>query len=258
MSEPFAPAASALSGTGVPLGPLPRPAAYPDAIPLGSVLMWPAAEGPDNWMICNGDPISREEYKELFAVIGTTYGTGDGSHTFNLPDMRDRMPVAKGANTGTDSLGETGGGTTHQHTVDNHTHTGPSHQHSVSGSTSGHAHNMTDHLHGVDHTHTVIGTSGDAQGASSALSTQSGAGATRTGTVHQHAVSFNSGSYSATQGYSTTTGMTAGANTGSITDSFSVTSGAAGTGATGGATPNTNAASSYPPYLTLNFIIKVK
>lgn len=44
----------------------------------------------DNWFICNGRAISRTEYSELFALVGTTFGEGDGSTTFNIPDFRDK------------------------------------------------------------------------------------------------------------------------------------------------------------------------
>lgn len=52
---------------------------------------------PDGYLVCNGAEISRETYADLFSVIGTTFGSGDGSTTFNLPDLRDRYII--GANT---------------------------------------------------------------------------------------------------------------------------------------------------------------
>lgn len=52
---------------------------------------------PDGYLVCNGANVSRETYADLFAVIGTTFGSGDGSTTFNLPDLRDRYII--GANT---------------------------------------------------------------------------------------------------------------------------------------------------------------
>lgn len=56
--------------------------------PAGSMMMWPASTPPTGWLERNGDTISRTEYADLFAVIGTTFGPGDGSTTFNLPDDR--------------------------------------------------------------------------------------------------------------------------------------------------------------------------
>ena len=52
---------------------------------------------PDGYLVCNGAEVSRETYADLFAVIGTTFGSGDGSTTFNLPDLMDRF--AEGSTT---------------------------------------------------------------------------------------------------------------------------------------------------------------
>jgi microcystin-dependent protein len=75
------------------------------AIPLGSVQMYTKSTAPTattnggTWLVCDGSAISRTTYSALYAVIGTTYGVGDGSNTFNIPDMRARVPV--GYNTAT-------------------------------------------------------------------------------------------------------------------------------------------------------------
>jgi microcystin-dependent protein len=63
----------------------------------GSIKMWASVTPPANWALCNGQAISRTAYATLFSRIGTTYGSGDGSTTFNLPDFRDRFPVGAGA-----------------------------------------------------------------------------------------------------------------------------------------------------------------
>jgi len=60
--------------------------------PTGSIIMYGAASAPGGYYLCEGAAISRSTYSALFAVIGTTYGTGDGSTTFNVPDFRDRAP----------------------------------------------------------------------------------------------------------------------------------------------------------------------
>ena len=59
--------------------------------------MFAGASAPAGWLLCRGQAISRTVYAALFAVIGTTYGAGDGSTTFNLPDLRDRFPVGAGS-----------------------------------------------------------------------------------------------------------------------------------------------------------------
>ena len=65
---------------------------------------------PSNWLVCDGRELSREAYADLFAVIGTSYGAGDGSTTFNLPDKRGRGSVGvDGTQTEFDTLGKKGG-----------------------------------------------------------------------------------------------------------------------------------------------------
>lgn len=70
------------------------------ATPTGSMMMYGGSTAPTNWLICNGSPFSRTTYSSLFAVISTTYGAGDASTTFNVPDMRGRIPVGVGTGTG--------------------------------------------------------------------------------------------------------------------------------------------------------------
>ena len=55
---------------------------------VGEIFWWPLDEPPDDALVCDGREIDREEYADLFAVIGIKYGNGDGVDTFNLPDMR--------------------------------------------------------------------------------------------------------------------------------------------------------------------------
>ena len=85
-------------------------------LPAGSIMAWGTNTPPANWLLADGSAVSRSVYSSLFAVIGTQYGTGDGTNTFNLPDLRGRVPVGKNAGTfGT--LGATGGAETHTLTV---------------------------------------------------------------------------------------------------------------------------------------------
>jgi microcystin-dependent protein len=104
-------------------------------VPTGSVQMFAGASAPTNWLLCNGAAISRSTYAILYALIGTTYGTGDGSTTFNVPDMRGRMPIGVGTGAGLTArtLGQTSGVESitiassnlpiHTHTLSAHTHT---------------------------------------------------------------------------------------------------------------------------------------
>lgn len=64
-----------------------------DKIPVGAGMDYFGATPPENYMFADGSAISRTEYAELFAILGTTYGAGDGSTTFNLPDKRSRVSV---------------------------------------------------------------------------------------------------------------------------------------------------------------------
>lgn len=71
-------------------------------LPAGTIIPFAGNVIPEGFLICNGAAVSRTDYANLFAAIGTLYGTGDGSTTFNLPDARDR--VLQGAS-GTHSTG---------------------------------------------------------------------------------------------------------------------------------------------------------
>lgn len=89
-----------------------------DTLPVGSIVPFGSDTVPENWLLCDGSAVSRTEYAELFSVIGGNYGVGDGSTTFNLPDLRGRVAVGKdGTQTEFDNLGEKGGEKTHQLTV---------------------------------------------------------------------------------------------------------------------------------------------
>lgn len=76
----------------------------------GSIYMFAGSTAPTGFLLCDGSAVSRSTYSNLFDAIGTTFGTGDGSTTFNLPDMAGR--VAMGASTNY-AMGATGGSETH-------------------------------------------------------------------------------------------------------------------------------------------------
>ena len=65
--------------------------ALTSVLPVGSYIQFAGSQAPEGFLVCNGGEISRTTYSELFAVIGTTYGSGDGSTTFNLPNLTDRF-----------------------------------------------------------------------------------------------------------------------------------------------------------------------
>lgn len=91
-------------------------------LPVGGVVLFAGSAAPSGYLLCDGSAVSRTTYAALFAVTSTTYGVGDGSTTFNLPDLRGR--VAIGVNNGglpngangsfsTRNAGSTGGAETH-------------------------------------------------------------------------------------------------------------------------------------------------
>ena len=61
--------------------------------PAGSITQFGGSSTPSGWLLCNGSAVSRSTYSNLFTVIGTTYGVGDGSTTFNLPNLKGKVPV---------------------------------------------------------------------------------------------------------------------------------------------------------------------
>ena len=78
-----------------------------EIIPAGTIVGFGGSSIPSGYLACNDQAVSRTTYARLFAAISTSYGTGDGSSTFNVPDLRDRAPLGVGTNT---SLGDTSSG----------------------------------------------------------------------------------------------------------------------------------------------------
>ena len=80
-----------------------------EGIPTATIVPWSSASVPSGFLECAGAAVSRTTYSALFAIVGTTYGVGDGSSTFNLPDLQDNIPMGK---SGTKALASTGGANT--------------------------------------------------------------------------------------------------------------------------------------------------
>ena len=81
------------------------------ALPTGMIMMWPIATAPQGFIVCDGSAVSRTTYASLFAVIGTTYGVGNGTSTFNLPNTAGN--VIRGYNGITYTTAGTGGADTY-------------------------------------------------------------------------------------------------------------------------------------------------
>ena len=80
-----------------------------EGIPTATIVPWSSSSVPSGFLECNGAAVSRSTYSALFAIVGTTYGTGDGSSTFNVPNLADNVAVGKSPNK---ALASTGGANT--------------------------------------------------------------------------------------------------------------------------------------------------
>lgn len=99
-----------------------------DTLPVGTIIPYAGTTIPSNYMKCEGQELSRIEYDILFSAIGTTYGVGDGTTTFNLPNLKGRVITGIDSNdTAFDTLGEKGGEKTHTLTIQEI----PSHSHNI-------------------------------------------------------------------------------------------------------------------------------
>lgn len=101
-----------------------------NAVPPGTVMHFAASTAPSGWLYCDGSAISRATYSRLFSNIGTTFGTGDGSATFNIPDLRDEF--IRGANPGSRAVGLAENDSYRSHNHSGSTNSAGAHSHSVS------------------------------------------------------------------------------------------------------------------------------
>jgi microcystin-dependent protein len=140
---------------------------YP-LIPVGSIIAYAGSTAPEGWLLCDGTAVSRTTYANLWALISSTYGNGNNSTTFNLPNLCGRMPIGVGTGSGLTarSLAATGGSETvviasgnlptHQHTI-NHDHASvdsgnqsADHYHSVNPPNTTSGNDNTEHTHAID------------------------------------------------------------------------------------------------------------
>jgi len=103
-------------------------------LPTGIIIPFGSDTPPTGFLLCDGSAVSRATFAGLFAVIGTSYGVGDGGTTFNLPNLQGRIPQGKDSvQTEFDTLGETGGAKETTLTADQV----PVHKHILRGSGGG-------------------------------------------------------------------------------------------------------------------------
>ena len=143
--------------------------------PAGLVMETAATTAPTGWLVCDGSPVNRTTYAALFGAVGTSFGAGDGSTTFNLPDMRGRVAVGVGTASGAagataHSLGQKAGEETHQ---------------LVTGEMPSHTHNDTGHTHsGASAYQYIMNASGGAVGYASGPNGLNAANTTLTDYAH--------------------------------------------------------------------------
>ena len=175
----------------------------------GIITTFAGSTPPAGWLPCDGSAVSRTDYATLFAVVGTTYGAGDGSTTFNLPDLSGRVVIGV---SGTHALGSTGGSETVTLTEDQlpaHVHEVPQHGHGndIAAKTPALSHSITQPMYKYNRPNSAGIAGGSSKQTVKTTSTQTATRGTNVSvTAHAAAActvggsvtacqAFNSGSY---------------------------------------------------------------
>jgi len=241
----------------------------------GEIRMWGGTSAPTGWLLCDGASVSRSTYAALYAITGDAFGNGDGSSTFNVPDMEGRSPVGVGTGAGggaeaatggtvpaggsaltARSLGEwTGAEVLSTAQLAEHSHTAASTTPGSTGSAGSHSHSSAAHVHtsaahvhsSAAHSHNVVNTHLYGRTGATGSTVAVGGDATNWG--------------------NTTTGTTTPGNTGSTTPGNTGSTTPGSTGTTGSHShsiaahthtiANTGSTSKFTtPIMCVNFIIK--
>ena len=228
--------------------------------PVGVVNPFAGATAPSGWLLCYGQAVSRTKYPVLFTTLSTTYGSGDGSTTFNIPDMRGRAVAGADNMGGTDagrlSIANTLGTATGTETITlTSAQSGvPAHSHpntasfsgSFSGTAASHTHTQNAHEHNLFYQGSIGGNRymvGDYLG---------GAGAS------YFIPSMTTITASAVSGYSVAQSTTATNQNTSITPAGSVSGSVTMSNANNTAADAVSAHNNMQPTLVLNYIIKAQ
>lgn len=196
--------------------------------PVGSIQIWPSTVIPAGYALCDGSSMSRTDYADLYAVLGTTYGSNDDS-SFKLPDMRGLFVAGRGAN-GYDNVGDKGGANTVQLTANQSglpAHTHPTQSTLNIGAAGDHNHNNINPYSGAD------------------LATTNG-----TGSGYKLCNISDNSTTDDTQRGKTLKTNTAGSHTHSIAGAVAVTANSASSAK--------EAHENRPPYIVMCYIIKVR
>jgi len=213
--------------------------AYVDAqvaggVPAGLISAYGGSSAPGGYLLCDGAEISRATYNDLFLVISTAYGVGNGTTTFDLPDLRQRFPLGKAVSGTGGTLGDTGGSIdptiniAHTHALGSHTHDiGHSHANTIATAVGGdHTHTMGTHTHTADHNHGAVTSGG-------------GSAHSHSGPSHTHSFSDTSGGPSSTSSPYNKSGVSV-VGSSTHTHYVSGTTGSGGTGSTGSDSSHTH------------------
>jgi len=199
----------------------------------GLIYMYGGTTAPDGFLICDGSEISRTTYASLFAAIGTIYGAGDNSTTFNIPNISGRVAIGSSV---THTIGTTGGEETHTlltNEMPAHSHTIPAHghTHTIKATTPKLVHSITQPMF------TYTPPSGSRQTSYYSSGTKDITNANTT-TAASRSANLAIANHSAT----------ACTKTGSITDCSAFDSETTGSG---------SSHNNMQPYITLNYIISI-
>ena len=225
------------------------------AVPVGVVNPFAGSTAPAGWLLCYGQAVLRSQYPSLFSIVSTTYGSGDGSTTFNVPDLRGRSVAGLDNMGGTDAgrldVANTAGTVTgSQYVTLTSAQSGvPAHSHantaSFSGTAASHTHVADAHNHSVydpSHAHQFTPRYGGYQGVGLEMNVPSWS------TPYGLGYGYVEGNYASTSNYSA---QPANQST-SITPAGSVTVSNVNNTAANAASAHDN----MPPTMVLNYIIK--
>jgi microcystin-dependent protein len=205
--------------------------------PADAIIAIGGSTAPSGWALCDGTAYSRTTYAATFARIGTTYGAGDGSTTFNVPDLRNRFVAGKGPTAWSDTLNEKAGSKDAVAVAHTHGHPDHSHPHTISASSTQGSHAHTEASGGSQYGWLYIQ---PPNGVDYDPYINSGVGGSRS------AIQYTQPS-------------TAAASAGAITTTISggISNGNAGT--TNSQSPTSTATdTNLPPYIVLNYAIRLR